>query len=98
MAELDEELNEGNRLALALVDHLRNMGGASSAIIPVVDRAEEYVVIVRPKNENDADSRLKKAEGLLEMLLNIRKELGNPSLTPIDKSRFALIQKHFDTR
>jgi hypothetical protein len=48
--ELNEELDEGQKLATALVDHLSRMGNASSALIPVVDRAEEYVVIIMPKD------------------------------------------------
>ena len=49
MSDTNEELQNGNKLALALVDHLRDMGNASSCIIPVVDRAEEHVVIVMTK-------------------------------------------------
>lgn len=48
--ELNEEVSRGNTLATALVDHLRDMGGAGACIIPVIDRAEEYVVIVMPKD------------------------------------------------
>ncbi len=33
--ELDEELAEGKRLAVALVDHMRPMGGAAETTIPV---------------------------------------------------------------
>ena len=49
--ELNEELRKGSKLATALVDHLRDMGNASSCTIPVLDRAEEYVVIVMSKAE-----------------------------------------------
>ena len=47
--KLNEERSEGSRLALALVDHLRRMGNAGSAYLPVQDRDQEYVVIVMTK-------------------------------------------------
>jgi len=49
--DIQNELDEGNKLALALVDHLNRMGGAASAIFTVQDRAVEYVVIIMPKSE-----------------------------------------------
>ena len=49
--ELEEELQRGAELAIKLIDHLEAMGGASSTILPVDDRAEAYVVIVMPKAE-----------------------------------------------
>ena len=51
--ELKEELERGSKLALALVDHLRDMGGAGACTIPVLDRAEEYVVCVMPKRMHE---------------------------------------------
>lgn len=50
---LHDELERGAQLALALVDHLDAMGGASSAVIPVLDRSEEFVVIVVPRRDYD---------------------------------------------
>jgi hypothetical protein len=47
--ELNEELERGNQLALALVDHLLDMGNAAACTLPVTDRAEEYIVRVMPK-------------------------------------------------
>lgn len=44
-----EEQDDAYVHALALVDHLDRMGGASACTIPVTDRAEEYLVIVSPK-------------------------------------------------
>ena len=35
--DLNEELKRGNRLALELVDHICDMGGASECVIPVLD-------------------------------------------------------------
>ena len=48
--ELNEQPEEGHALALALVDHLARMG-AACCTIPITDRAVEYEVIVRPKQE-----------------------------------------------
>lgn len=48
----NDELDEGKRLAVALVDHLTVMG-ASACLLHVVDRAVEHVVIVMPKEEYD---------------------------------------------
>lgn len=45
---MDNDIPNGNKLAIALVDHLTAMGNASSCLIPVTDRAEDYVVIVMP--------------------------------------------------
>lgn len=53
---LNAEIRRGNDLASQLVDHLRRMGNASSAEIPVTDRGEEYVVSVMPKS--DCQNRL----------------------------------------
>lgn len=53
--ELDEELNDGYKHAVALVDHLEKMGGASKATIPVLDRAQEYVVVVQTKAAHDLE-------------------------------------------
>lgn len=50
--ELEEQLDEGKRLALALVDHVTGMG-AEGVELPVVDRAVEYVVVVIPKARYD---------------------------------------------
>ncbi len=67
-----DELDDGYRHAVALVDHLDRMGGASACVIPVVDRAEEYVVAVMPKAAYDAQEQMRdeikrtwaKAQGL----------------------------------
>lgn len=56
-----DERDDGMRHAIALVDHLDRMGCATSCLIPVVDRAVEYVVGFIPrapvqpvtKREND---------------------------------------------
>lgn len=58
---MSEELNEGNRLATALVDHLDRMGNASSCVIPVLDRAEEMVVVVCSSQEHQELERMAKA-------------------------------------
>ena len=47
--ELQDERRSAAALALQLVDHLQEMGGAESCVIPVLDRGEEYVVAVLPK-------------------------------------------------
>ena len=49
MSELGDELDDGSRLALALVDHLDRMGNATSCVLTVEDRAIEYVIVVMPK-------------------------------------------------
>ena len=48
--ELVEKVDEGGRLALALVDHLEEMG-ASSCALPVKDRSQDYVVVVLPNQD-----------------------------------------------
>lgn len=59
MSETKDELDDGYRHAVALVDHLDRMGGASSCMIPVLDRAEEYVVVVMPKAEHDVQHAMR---------------------------------------
>ena len=49
--DLQETLDEGGDLATRIVDHLRGMGNASAAFLPVYDRAEEYVVIVMSRED-----------------------------------------------
>ncbi len=57
-AELNDELDKGSQLAIQLVDHVTAMGAGSCAI-PVLDRAEEYIVVVLPKRMyDDAQKKL----------------------------------------
>lgn len=52
------QVEKGNSLAIALVDHLQDMGGACSCVIPVIDRSKEYVVIVMPKADYEAQQKV----------------------------------------
>ena len=52
--ELRDELDNSVRLATGLVDHLTAMGGAGQCVIPVHDRAGEWVVVVLPRERWDA--------------------------------------------
>lgn len=54
--ELNEELDEGQRLALELVDHVDRME-AHARDISVSDRAEEYVVRVIAKAQHEEEQR-----------------------------------------
>lgn len=55
--DLKAELQKGNQLATALVDHLAAMGNASNATIPVVDRHEEYVVRVLSRSAHEQEQQ-----------------------------------------
>lgn len=70
---MSDELQRGYNLAVELVDHLQRMGNASSCMIPVTDRAVEYVVIVQPKEKYDSERHaLREAAVEADMLRMIR--------------------------
>jgi len=48
--QLEAELDEGEKYAIALVDHLERMG-AGGCSIPIFDRDEEMVVVVMDRYE-----------------------------------------------